>query len=142
VAGFVRKVSVFMVAVLLPFLFVPAAEADYTAAWSSPTGTFPSECLAAGSNILTGPQPNKHNIAAGNACQDAEQVSATLWHYDSNGRIEDVCNGNLSTAANYYQCGLQKSTLSGDYWEWEVTISGGDSLVCTNRNQSYQYCYS
>jgi hypothetical protein len=140
-ARMVRRLSVVVVAVLVVFLDVPGASADFHGAFKFGGSSFPTECLYAGSDILTTPQPNKHNVEGVNACQDDEQVGATLWHYDSNGRIVDVCNGNMSTATNYYQCGLQKSTLSGDYWEWEVTITGG-AMTCTNRNSNYQDCFS
>ena len=147
VAKFVRVGSVAAFAVLLLSVGVPAARADYWAAWKwNGQSGIPAECIAVGTNLLTASTPDKHNVDTFNACAEAQPVGATLIHFDSAGRIIDECNPNGITSTNNYTCSLQATTLSGDYWEWAALIGGPlegmFSISCSNQNRSYQYCFS
>lgn len=133
--------------VLLVILFAGAAiaigngsaSADEWGAWKN-SGS--SECLFAGTNIITTDSPNLHNVAASNSCATNYSVDVLLKHYDSDGRVLNSCDASFHT--NYAQCSLQAETLSGDYWTWEVEIAIGFTTYtfeCSNSGGGYYDCY-
>jgi hypothetical protein len=129
--------SLFVGAILLSD-FTPAS-ADEWGAWKE-SGS--SECVFAGTNLITADTPNKHNIAVANSCEIDYIVSVEEIHHDSAGRDIDVCNKN--SYFNYSECPIQASTLTGDYWTWDVTILIGTvyyGFSCSNNGGGYYDCY-
>lgn len=138
-----RRVLVPVFALILLAAYTPNARADYWTQWGwGHAANYPAQCLTGGTNILTSSNPDKHNVAASNACGQNESVAASLDHFDSAGRIIDSCNDGDHSATNYYQCNIQASTLTGDYWGWSIDITSGPlSISCVNKDMSYQTCF-
>jgi len=110
-------------------------------AWRTFAPDYPNDCGIIGSYLYTDSNPDKHEVDASNVCITDQSVKVALWHYDSAGRVEDSCaTGYLS---NYAQCGIQASTLAGDYWKWIAYITDPPSwsVVCSNQNVGYTVCY-
>jgi hypothetical protein len=115
------------------------ASADEWGAWKSAVS---SECLFAGTNIVTTDSPNLHNIGVGNSCATNYSVKVVESHYDSDNRLLDQCTQGYST--NYDQCSIQAATTEGDYWIWVVYINIGGTIYnfsCDNNGESYYDCY-
>jgi hypothetical protein len=117
------------------------ASANHVGAWRTFASDYPNECGIIGSYLYTDTNPDKHEVNASNACITDQDVKVALWHYDSAGRIEDSCSSGYAT--NYAQCGVQASTLAGDYWKWIAYITSAPSytVTCSNQFASYVTCY-
>jgi hypothetical protein len=143
----IRSIPVRPIHIVLTILLVAGvitsgrnlASADEWGAWKE-SGS--SECLEAGTNIVTTDSPNLHNIAVINSCATNYTVKVEEDHYDEGGHMLNQCIEGYST--NYAQCSLQDSTGSGDFWGWAVWINIGGTIyhfACTGVSSNYYECY-
>lgn len=123
ILGLVLLTSAFSVVSVRP------ASADFWASWFWGGASGTPECMFAGTNIITGVTPDKHNATSANACEtDFDvKVSEVLKNSSDN----DIASCTRIYASNYRQCNLQHATDggAGEYWWWRTFIhdnAGGE----------------
>jgi len=142
-----RLIVMLVLFAALSLVFAVSASADVHGAYASPFTGYPGECLFAGTNILTSSSPDKHNVAGSNSCATNQNVAANLGHFDSAGRLIDSCDFYFNNwGTNYFQCPLQRSNLSGDYWSWGAAFVDNQgntqwSFGCVNDASHYNKCF-
>lgn len=118
-----------------------AASADYWGGWKW-AGASNGDCLFAGTSIITGQNPDRHNVASANSCHTSNKVKVQEFEKNSGGSTIISCITLFDY--NWRGCSIQNATGSGDYWEWNAFIIQNGitlSMGCANKGSSYSACY-